>query len=146
MNWISILVAALPSLLQLAPQIISVWNSTASKNGLQKVQAVVAQTPIASILAEIGAQEFPKVSPELHAAAAALAHLHPDNTSWVQDALNIIASTGYIKLDAPLKVDGLYGPKTKAAVMALQTKLGIPVTGLVADAESAAISALLAKA
>lgn len=146
MNWSALLFAVLPELIQLAPKVISTWNSTASNNGLAKITAVVQQTPIADVLAEIGAVEFPKLAPELHAAAAALSHLHKDNTAYAQDALNIIASTGYIKLDAPLVVDGKWGPKTKAAVIMLQTKLGMPANGFLADAEYSAISALLAKA
>lgn len=144
-NWIQILFAVLPELIQLAPKVVSAWNSTASNNGLAKITAVVRQTSIANVLAEIGAAEFPNLAPELHAAAAALAHLHSDNTAYAQDALNIIASTGYIKLDAPLVVDGKWGPKTKAAVVALQAKLGLPINGFLADAEYTAINALLAK-
>lgn len=145
MNWMSLLIGILPSLLQLAPQIIATWEGTASNNSLVKVAAVVTKTPIANVLAQIGAAQFPKLAPEFQAAAAALVHAHTNGTAYAQDALNIIASTGYIKLAAPLKVDGLWGPRTMAAVEVLQTKLGLPVSGFLGDAEYSVIGALLSR-
>lgn len=145
MNWMSLLIGILPSLLQLAPKVIAVWEGTASSNSLTKVAAVVQQTPIADVLAKIGAAQFPNLAPQFQAAAAALVHAHPNNTAYAQDALNIIESTGYIQFGAPLKVDGYWGPKTFAAVQALQTKLGLPVNGFLGDAEYSVINALLAR-
>lgn len=144
MNWMSLLIGILPSLLQLAPQIIAAWN-TPTNQGIAKVTAVIQKTNLAPVLAQIGAAVFPKLAPELQAAAAALIHAHPNNTSYAQEALNLIQSTGYMKFGVPLVVDGLWGPKTMAAVEALQTKLGLPVNGFLADAEYQAIGGLLAK-
>ena len=144
MNWIALLASFVPALVQLIPQIVSAWTRS-SGNGLAKVTAVVQSTPIAATLADIGAKLFPTLTPELHAAAAALVHAHPDNTAYVQDTLNFISSTGYIKLPAPLVVDGSWGPKTKAAVEMLQTKLGVPATGFFVDAEYSALSVLVSK-
>jgi peptidoglycan hydrolase-like protein with peptidoglycan-binding domain len=141
---LALLATFVPALVQLIPQIISAWTRS-SGNAIQKVAAVVAQTPIASTLADIGAATFPTLAPELHAAAAALVHAHPDNTAYVQDTLNFINATGYIKLDAPLVVDGSWGPKTKAAVMMLQAKLGVPSTGFFVDSEYSALSVLVSK-
>lgn len=143
-NVIALLGMFVPALVQLIPQIVSMWTRS-SGNGLQKVAAVVQQTPIAKTLADIGAALFPTLSPELHAAAAALVHAHPDNTAYVQDTLNFIQSTGYIHFGAPLDVDGSWGPLTKAAVMALQAKLGVPATGFFVDAEYSALSVLVSK-
>lgn len=145
MNWMSLLITILPQLIQLAPKVIAVWEGTASSNALTKVAAVVQQTPIADVLAQIGAAQFPNLAPQLQAAAAALVHAHPNNTSWAQEALNLIQSTGYFKFGAPLKVDGYWGPKTFAAVEALQTKLGLPLNGFLGDAEYSVIGALLAR-
>jgi len=145
MNWMSLLVTILPSLLQLAPKIIAVWEGTASDNSLVKVAAVVKQTPIADVLAKIGAAQFPKLAPEFQAAAVALVHTHTNGTAYAQDALNIIESTGYINFGPPLKVDGYWGPKTMAAVSSLQTKIGLPVSGFLGDAEYSVIGALLAR-
>ncbi len=67
------------------------------------------------------------------------------SVAWIQSALNVLASTGYIALAAPLVVDGIYGPKTKAAVDAVQQKLGMAITGFVGDAEYNALAGLLSK-
>lgn len=144
--WSTIL-ALLPSLIQLVPSIISAWEtSTNSGNsGIKAVQAVISNTQVEAILAQIGAQMFPKLSPEIQAAAAALSVGHPNNTSWIQSALNLVASTGFFQLSPPLVVDGIVGPKTIAAVEALQAKLGYPVTGFVADVEYNFLAAMLAK-
>ena len=140
----ALIAAFVPALVQLIPQIVSAWTRS-SGSGLAKVAAVVQQTPIAATLADIGGAMFPTLDPELHAAAAALVHAHPDNTAYVQDTLNFISSTSYIKLPAPLVVDGVWGPKTSAAVSMLQTKLGVPTTGFLADAEYAGLSVLVSK-
>lgn len=149
MNWMQLLISVLPSLIQLAPQIIKAWN-TPSSNGVSNVAAVISVklpngTSLASILAQIGAAQFPKLAPEFQAVAAALVHTHVNNTSYAQEALNIIESTGYISFGPPLAVDGYWGPKTKNAVIAFQTKIGMPVTGFLADAEFAAIEAILSR-
>ena len=143
MNW-SLVVQLIAGLIGLIPQIISVWNASPQK-GLEGVGRVVANTPVIGQLTELGSTLFPKLSPTLHAAAAALVVSHPDNTSWVQSAINILGASGYVTLVAPLAVDGIYGPKTKAAVELVQEKLGLPTTGFVADIEYNAISALLGK-
>lgn len=140
----ALIAAFVPALVQLIPQIVSAWTRS-SGNGIAKVAAVVEQTPIAKTLADIGAALFPTLDPELHAAAAALVNSHPDNTAYVQETLNFISSTGYIKLAAPLKVDGAWGPLTKAGVMMLQAKLGVPATGFFVDAEYSALSVLVSK-
>ena len=141
---ITLVTSLVPVLVQLIPQIVSAWTRS-SGNGLVKIAAVIQQTPVAKTLADIGATMFPTLSPELHAAAAALVNAHPDNTAYVQETMNFINSTGYIALPAPLVVDGSWGPKTKAAVEMLQAKLGVPATGFLVDAEYAALSVIVSK-
>lgn len=143
MNWLS-LIPSIITLIGEIPAIKSAFDSVAT-GGIQAVAAVVQKSPLAGTLADIGGQLFPKLSPELHAAAAALVIAHPNNTSWLQSALNVLSSTGYITLAAPLVVDGIYGPKTTAALELIQQKLGLPVNGMMVDAEYNAIAALLAK-
>ncbi len=141
----------LPLLIQIIgaiPAIQSAWN-TAPKNSLQAVAtAVTGALPpdIVAQLAEAGSQLFPKLSPELHAAAAALTVAHPNSTAYAQSALNLLQSSGYFSFGAPLVVDGIWGKHTKAAIIAVQEKLGLPATGILVDAEFAAIGSLLAKA
>jgi hypothetical protein len=138
MNWL----AFLPSLIQLATTIISKWESSAT-SGLPAVAAVLKDTDVEKQLAQLGAEAFPKLAPELQAAAAALTAVHPNLTSWAQSGLNIIKSTGYINFGADLKVDGIIGPKTKAAITVLEQKAGLPVTSAITDAVYNAIQALI---
>jgi peptidoglycan hydrolase-like protein with peptidoglycan-binding domain len=144
--WATI-IALLPSLVQLVPSIISAWDTStnAGSSGVQAVAAVVSNSTVETELASLGAQMFPSLSPEIQAAAAALSVAHTNNTSWIQSAINLIASTGFVKLAAPLTVDGVVGPQTIAAVEAVQAAAGYPVTGFVADAEYNFLSGMLAK-
>ncbi len=133
------LLGYLPLILQFAqliPQIKSAWDSSAT-NSIGKVGAVLTGTQLVPQLEQMGAALFPKLAPTLHAAAAALVVAHPDATSWLQGALNAVDNAG-------LAVDGHYGPKTRAAVEAFQTKHGLKVTGFASDLENSAISAALA--
>ncbi len=143
MNWLTIIGALIPILGEI-PAIVKAWD-TAPTGGIAAVQSVIQNSPILGTLSQIGSALFPKLSPEIQAAAAALVMAHPNNTSWAQSALNVLASTGYIVIPAPLVVDGVYGKKTFAAVEAIQAKLGLPVNGFIADAEYNAIASLLAK-
>ena len=149
MNFAAILAAFLPTIIELVqafPAIVAAWDK-APTNSLQAVSNVVKTLPpgLVSQLAQAGAVIFPKLSPELHAAAVALTVAHPNNTSWLQSALNLVASTGYINQGAALVVDGKFGPKTMAMVEELQNKAGLPVTGMAADAEYAVLGQLIAK-
>lgn len=123
-------------LVQLVPQIQKAYNSSTG-NTLQSIQNVLTGTQLVQTLEGVGAQLFPKLAPEFHAAAAALVIAHPDATSWLQAALNAIDNAGLV-------VDGQYGPKTRAAVETFQAKEGLHVTGVAADAENYAIEAALA--
>lgn len=148
MNFLSLFTTLLPlalEIVQAIPSIKSAYDSAAG-NTLQKVQAALP-AKLVNELANVGGQLFPNLSPELHAAAAALIIAHPNAVAYVQDALNIIASTGYFQLpnNQQLAVDGIYGPKTRAAIQAFETKVGIPVTNAITDALNNAIGAVLAK-
>ena len=152
---LALLTTFLPLIIQVvsaAPSIVAAWDA-APKNSLQAVATAVQTALPASLvnqLAEAGAQLFPGLSPELHAAAAALLVAHPNSTSWAQSTLNLLASTGYMGTPAPapfpLKVDGIYGAHTAQAIKDCQAKMGLPVTGILADAEFTMLGQLLAKA
>ena len=103
-----------------------------------KIKALSA--PFASVLANVGAQFFPKAAPALQVAAAAMASFDTNVTKWVQGALNV-----YLVPSPNLVVDGVYGPKTKAAVELLQAKLGLTVDGWAGQVTQAAIAQLLVK-
>ncbi len=147
---LGLLTTFLPLLIQLIaafPAIKTAWDA-APKNSLGAVaNAVQTALPPALVnqLAEAGAVLFPKLSPEFHAAAAALLIAHPNSIAWAQSTLNLLASTGYVSFQK-LNVDGIYGPHTAAAIKACQTKMGLPVTGILADAEFTMLASLLSKA
>ena len=142
------LLSLLPLGVSLLTSISNAWGS-ATGSSLQKVQSVISaeSAPILNVLSAVGAYFFPTLNPALHAAAVALlaAEQHTGAVAWVQAALNIAEAAGVVSFGPQLAVDGKYGPKTMAAVMALQTHLGIPTTGMFADAEVAALQALLGK-
>lgn len=132
------IIGYLPSILsfiQLIPQIKSAWDSSTT-NTMGAVQNVIQNTQLVPLLEQIGAQLFPNLAPTIHAAAAAVVMAHPDATSWLQSALNVVDNAG-------LAVDGHYGPKTRAAVEAFQAKKGLKVTGWASDIENSAILAAL---
>ncbi len=146
---LAIFTTLLPFLIQLIaaiPSIKASWDA-APKNSFQAVATAVQDSlPPALIaqLTEVGSQLFPKLSPELHAAAAAMLVAHPNSMAWAQSTINLLISTGYISAQ-PLVVDGIWGPHTKAAIMACQAKMGLPTTGIFADAEFSLLGQLLAK-
>ncbi len=139
MTWIT---ALLPLLIPLLREISHAWGS-ATGNSLQKVGSLIAHAPqeLVDELTSVGSSLFPSLDPTLHAAAAALlaAESHTGAASWVQAALNFAPS------NAKLKVDGIWGPKSIAALKAFQTTHNLPTTGMFADAELAALAAVLAK-
>ncbi len=145
MNWLSFL----PILIPLLQSVSQAWGSSTG-NSLQKVGSIIAHAPAELVdeLASLGGKLFPNLDPALHAAAAALlaAESHTGAASWVQGALNIAQSAGIVKFGPALVIDGRWGPKSTAALKALQTHLGLPVTGMFADAEFQALNAILAKA
>jgi hypothetical protein len=70
-----------------------------------------ASLDTAGVLEQVGAALFPKVAPELHVAAGAVAAFDPDVTKWLQASLNVLLDPS-----PTLVVDGLYGPMTRNAV------------------------------
>lgn len=92
------------------------------------------------LIASLGAELFPNAAPTLQKVGAVVAAFDPNTTKWLQASLNAILS-----LSPALVVDGIYGPKTMAAVQQLQTKLGLTVDGIAGTITQAAISAALSK-
>ena len=135
MDYLAILQAAV----QYGPMIKSIIDEASSNDTIvTKIKALSA--PFASVLANVGAQFFPKAAPALQVAAAAMASFDTNVTKWVQGALNV-----YLSPSPNLVVDGVYGPKTKAAVELLQAKLGLTVDGWAGQVTQAAIAQLLVK-
>ncbi len=135
MDWMT-LIPVIVSAASTIKSIIDVANS--NEEIITKIKDAVPQ--LARLLGEYGSKLFPKVSPELQVAAAAMAAFDPNITKWIQGSLNALVDPS-----PALVVDGIYGPKTRAAVETVQAKLGLEVDGWAGQLTQAAIQAALAK-
>ena len=122
----------------LAPTVKSILDAaTGNESIVAKIKDISA--PLAGILETVGETLFPKAAPALRIAAGAMAAFDPDVTKWLQGSLNALLDPS-----PGLVVDGLYGPKTRAAVEQLQTKFGLRVDGWAGSLTQAAIASALA--
>lgn len=122
----------------LAPTVKSILDAaTGNESIVAKIKDISA--PLAGILETAGETLFPKAAPALRIAAGAMAAFDPDVTKWLQGSLNSLLDPS-----PNLIVDGLYGPKTRAAVEQLQTKFGLRVDGWAGSLTQAAIASALA--
>lgn len=106
---------------------------------VEKLKALSA--PLANLLEGIGSKMFPEAQPALHVAAGAMAAFDPNVIKWVQGSLNVLLDPS-----PNLAVDGIPGPRTKAAVKRIQEKLGLSlIDGWAGQLTQAAIATALAK-
>jgi peptidoglycan hydrolase-like protein with peptidoglycan-binding domain len=142
MNWaiIGSIVSLISTFLPIVSQVAQLWKSSAGFNAIAKV---IMASPAAADLVAVGAAMFPAAAREIQAVLAAIHLGVPDATKWVQTALNAAEKIGYLSFGPALAVDGKFGPKTFAAVVLLQSKLGVHATGAVASAEYAALNLIL---
>jgi len=131
------------TLIQLAikygPVIKEVIDIASSNEDLiARVKAVAK--PLIPYLEEIGARLFPKATPALHIVGGVLSAFDPNLTKWLQGSINTLVSPS-----PNLTVDGLYGPRTRAAVEQLQKQLNLLVDGIAGSITQAAIQNALAK-
>lgn len=125
--------------IQYGPIIKNILDEASTNDAATQKIKIVAPS-LTSVLANLGAELFPKAAPELHVLAAATASFDPNVTKWLQKALNNLV------VPSPnLVVDGDYGKLTRAAVEALQAKLGLAVDGFAGQITQAAIQSLLLK-
>ena len=98
----------------LVPTVKGIFDvATSNESVVAKIKNV--SMPLAGVLDEVGAFLFPKVAPELHVAAGAVAAFDPDVTKWLRGSLNAL-----LEPSPNLVVDGLYGPMTRNAVERLR--------------------------
>jgi peptidoglycan hydrolase-like protein with peptidoglycan-binding domain len=142
MNWaiIGSVVSLFTTFLPLVSQITQLWKSSA---GFSAIASVILKSPAAADLAAVGAQMFPSADKTIQAVLAAIHLGIPEATKWAQTALNAAEKLGFVNFGPALVVDGKFGPKTFAAVVLLQSKLGVPTTGAIATAEYAALNLVL---
>jgi len=134
------IVSLVSGLIPIATQIGQLWQSSA---GFGAIANAIMKSPALKSLEEFGASLFPSADKKIQAVLAAVHLGYPESTKWAQTSLNIIQTTGFITFGTPLVVDGMFGSKTFAAVVVLQAKLGLPVTGAIAEAEYTAINKLI---
>lgn len=91
---------------------------------------------VGPLLTRLGAQLFPKAAPAIQQVGAAVAAFDPNGVKWLQGALNAVQGT-------KLVVDGIYGPKTTAAVEDFQKQHGLVLDGVAGKITQAALQALL---
>jgi len=129
--------AIISLILQLAPavgQIVTLAQT--NEDIISKIKDL--SKPLAGLLTEIGGELFPKAAPDMQLVGGVVAAFDPNLTKWLQGALNNLMGAG-------LKVDGIYGPRTRDAVSALQTKYGLKVDGVAGQVTQALIAGLLNK-
>jgi murein L,D-transpeptidase YcbB/YkuD len=127
--------------IQWLPQIESIFQSSGTNETI--VQRITDLSPtLANLLTGLGSELFPKAAPALAIVGGIVAGFSPDTTKWLQTSLNTLLGSA---LNPPLVVDGLYGPKTQAAVTQFQTANGLVVDGLAGTITQGIIDGLLAK-
>jgi murein L,D-transpeptidase YcbB/YkuD len=125
--------------IQYGPAVKAVIDAAMSNDDLlSKLKQVAA--PLVPLLEQAGSKMFPNAAPALHAVGAALAAFDPNTTKWLQGALNSLVTPS-----PNLVVDGIYGPRTAKAVTDLQTQMGLRVDGIAGMITQAAIQAALGK-
>ena len=136
MDWLAIV----QTLIQFASPVKGILDQADTNNGVVGAIKNLAG-PVAGILEQIGASLFPKVAPEFHIAAAAMATFDPNITKWIQGALNKLVTPS-----PPLVVDGIYGPMTREAVSQFQANNGLVVDGWSGRITQGLLDTLLTKA
>lgn len=125
------------ALIQNANEVKAIIDEAISNDDITtKVKNILG--PAANLLEKEGAAFFPKAAPALHLAAAVMATFDPTMTKWVQRALNRLVTPS-----PNLVIDGKYGPRTKAAVEALQAGIGLTVDGWAGQITQSAIAKVL---
>lgn len=125
--------------LKYAPLIKETIDVSSSNSDLTaKIKQVAA--PLVPFLEQMGAKMFPKAAQALHLVGAVVSSFDPNLTKWLQGGLNKIVSPS-----PNLVVDGIYGPRTTAAVEAAQKQLNLTIDGIAGSVTQTAIQNALAK-
>lgn len=137
----SLIAGALPAIMQAVPLIQSAYSEAVSDDDfitkLQKEGGILTQG-----LEAFGSYLIPGLSGPAAVITGSLAAANPDIVKFGQGVLNTLQAAGKISFGTPLVVDGIPGPKTFAAVQALQKALNLPTTGVIGQVEQAAFTLL----
>lgn len=128
-SWLTTMLTVISQVVPVMTSVMQAWNSPTDT--MTKLQTIAKDSPAEKALMQIGAELFPKLAPEFHAAAALLQVAHPTAIQYVQGGLNIIGAAGVFALPGgkQLAVDGLWGPKTRDAAEAAERAAGITLSG-----------------
>lgn len=130
-------IALIQLAVQYAPIVKQIIDEATSNDEIvQKVETLAA--PVGAMISNLGSQLFPKSSAALQTVGAAIAAFDPNTTKWLQKSLNTMLTPS-----PNLTVDGIYGAKTQAAVVQLQSKLGLTPDGIAGKLTQAAIQAAI---
>jgi peptidoglycan hydrolase-like protein with peptidoglycan-binding domain len=102
---------------------------------LAAAQRIPELHQILPLLTQLGTTTFPGLSPD-KAPAAAATTLDVNGVKWTQTALNLL-------LNESLKIDGVYGAATKAAVSKFQTANNLQADGWAGTKTADALRAAL---
>lgn len=134
MNWF----ALVPLLIQYGPQIEqkiqALWaGSQSNEDFATKIEnAIPGLASVANLIASVF---FPNQAPAVAKVVATALLYNKTLVLYAQKACNIIMNAG-------LKEDGIYGPKTHDAVVALQKQLGLNADGIFGKITEAAVKKL----
>lgn len=134
MNWF----ALLPLILQYGPQIATeieaLWaGATSNQDFVTKIENAIPG--LAAVANEIARIFFPNQAPAVAKVAATALLYNKTLVLYAQKACNLVMNSGLVE-------DGLYGPKTAAAVKALQAHLGLNADGIFGKITESAVKKL----
>lgn len=137
------IINALIGFVPIAQKVAQLWKTSAGFSAIAG-EITGAAPAVLKTIDDWAAQMFPAVEATARRVLGAIHMWAPESTRWLQQSLNTIQATGFIHFGDPLVVDGIFGNKTFAAVVVLQSKLGLKITGAVQQAEYDAINKLIA--
>src|SRR4051812_44898790 len=129
----------IPFLIQYGSEIRQIISTATSNDDLAtKLKKLVPA--VVPLLEQYGAYLFPQAATTIHAVGGAIAAYDQNKLKWLQGALNKVLSPSPM-----LEVDGIYGPMTTRAVQRVQAQLGLKIDGLAGKVTQAAVEAAVTK-
>lgn len=138
----NIALSLIPLLIRESLGIVNAWNST--PNNATYIDYLVKLAPeVGKFISDIGALLFPGAASNMQLVGGSIAAFNPNYTKLVQGQINVLSPA--LKLNIPpLVVDGIYGPRTKAGIEAVQEHFGIVKDGIVGNITQGWIAKALA--
>lgn len=143
MNWFAIL----PLILQYGPSTVAAieqaWAlTTSNEDFVTKIEKELPQ--LASLANTIAKVFFPNSAPAVATIVVTALTVNKKLITYAQQVANLLlpAGTKLVKTVTPLRVDGIYGTETEAAIKLVQTQLGLRVDGIFGKLSEAAVKKL----